>query len=171
MGGEISIIVSGGAALQPRLGRLFTCAGINILEGYGLTETAPVIAVSDFSEHGIKFGTVGPVIAGTSVNIAGDGEICVKGPGVMKGYYKEPEMTKEAVDEEGWFHTGDLGHIEPEGQLKTGRKKNCSKPHSENTSAPSQLKINSRKSFFIEELLGRGTPKFAVALSSSFRFS
>ncbi|TSA27696.1 MAG: long-chain fatty acid--CoA ligase [Bacteroidetes bacterium] len=83
MGGAIGLIVSGGAALQPRLGRMFTCAGINILEGYGLTETAPVIAVSDFSEHGIKFGTVGPVLQGQQVKIADDGEICVKGPNVM----------------------------------------------------------------------------------------
>jgi long-chain acyl-CoA synthetase len=166
LGGEINIIVSGGAALQPRLGRLFTCAGIHILEGYGLTETAPVIAVNDFSEHGIKFGTVGPVIARTSVKIAEDGEICVKGPGIMKGYFKEPEMTKEAVDEEGWFHSGDLGHIEPEGQLKiTGRKKELFKTSFGKYVSPQPIEDKFKESLFIGELLVVGEhQKFAGAL-------
>jgi long-chain acyl-CoA synthetase len=166
LGGEINIIVSGGAALQPRLGRLFTCAGIHILEGYGLTETAPVIAVNDFSEHGIKFGTVGPVIAKTSVKIAEDGEICIKGPGVMKGYYREPEMTSDAVDEEGWFHSGDLGHIEPEGQLKiTGRKKELFKTSFGKYVSPQPIEDKFKESLFIGELLVVGEhQKFAGAL-------
>jgi long-chain acyl-CoA synthetase len=166
MGGEINIIVSGGAAMQPRLGRMFTCAGIHILEGYGLTETSPVISVCDFYENGIKFGTVGPVIRNTEVKIAGDGEICVKGPGVMIGYYKEPVMTKEAVDEEGWFHTGDLGHIEPEGQLKiTGRKKELFKTSFGKYVSPQPIEDKFKESLFIEEILVVGEhQKFAAAL-------
>ncbi len=166
MGGEIKIIVSGGAALQPRLGRMFTCAGIHILEGYGLTETSPVISVCDFSENGIKFGTVGPVLKNTEVKIAGDGEICVKGPGVMIGYYKEAVMTKEAVDEEGWFHTGDLGHIEPEGQLKiTGRKKELFKTSFGKYVSPQPIEDKFKESLFIEEILVVGEhQKFAGAL-------
>ena len=166
MGGEIKIIVSGGAALQPRLGRMFTCAGIHILEGYGLTETSPVISVCDFSENGIKFGTVGPVLKNTEVKIAGDGEICVKGPGVMIGYYKDAVMTKEAVDEEGWFHTGDLGHIEPEGQLKiTGRKKELFKTSFGKYVSPQPIEDKFKESLFIEEILVVGEhQKFAGAL-------
>ncbi len=166
MGGRISIIVSGGAAMQPRLGRLFTCAGINILEGYGLTETSPVIAVSDFSEHGIKFGTVGPVLRGTTVKIADDGEICCKGPGVMIGYYKAPEMTREVIDEEGWFHTGDLGHIEPEGQLKiTGRKKELFKTSFGKYVSPQPIEDLFKESLFIDQIMVVGeNQKFAGAL-------
>jgi long-chain acyl-CoA synthetase len=166
MGGNISLIVSGGAALQPRLGRMFTCAGINILEGYGLTETSPVIAVSDFSEHGIKFGTVGPVLRGVTVKIADDGEICVKGPNVMKGYYKEPQMTEEAIDKDGWFHTGDLGHIEPEGQLKiTGRKKELFKTSFGKYVNPQLLEDKMKESLFIDQVMVVGEhQKFAGAL-------
>ncbi|MFH1161474.1 MAG: long-chain fatty acid--CoA ligase [bacterium] len=166
MGSKINLIVSGGAALQPRLGRMFTCAGINILEGYGLTETSPVIAVSDFSEHGIKFGTVGPVIGGVTVKIADDGEICVKGPNVMKGYYKEPQMTLDTIDEEGWFHTGDLGHIEPEGQLKiTGRKKELFKTSFGKYVSPQLIEDKLKESLFIDQLIVVGeNQKFAGAL-------
>jgi long-chain acyl-CoA synthetase len=166
LGGNIMLVVSGGAALQPRLGRLFTCAGINILEGYGLTETSPVIAVSDFSEHGIKFGTVGPVLRGVSVRIAEDGEICVKGPNVMKGYYKEPELTKEVFDNEGWFHTGDLGAIEPEGQLRiTGRKKEIFKTSMGKYISPQVIEEKFKESHFIDQLIVVGeNQKFAAAL-------
>ena len=166
MGSEISIIVSGGAAMQPRLGRMFSCAGIHILEGYGLTETSPVIAVCDFSENGIKFGTVGPVIRNSEVKIAEDGEICVKGPGVMIGYYKEPGMTKDAVDAEGWFHTGDLGHIEPEGQLKiTGRKKELFKTSFGKYVSPQPIEDKFKESLFIDQMIVVGeNQKFAGAL-------
>ncbi len=124
LGNNLDIVVSGGAALQPRLNRIFWAVGIRIIEGYGLTETSPVIAVSDFGPNGIKFGTVGPVLRGVQVKIADDGEILVKGPNVMMGYYKAPELTKEVMDEDGWFHTGDVGVIEPGGQLRiTDRKK------------------------------------------------
>jgi len=166
MGGEIKIIVSGGAAMQPRLGRMFTCAGIHILEGYGLTETSPVISVCDFRENGIKFGTVGPVISNTEVKIASDGEICAKGPGVMIGYYKEPEMTRDAVDSDGWFHTGDLGHIEPEGQLKiTGRKKELFKTSFGKYVSPQPIEDKFKESLFIDQILVVGeNQKFAGAL-------
>lgn len=166
LGGDINIIVSGGAALQPRLGRMFTCAGINILEGYGLTETSPVIAVSDFSEHGVKFGTVGMVLKGVQVKISDDNEICVKGPNVMKGYYKEPQMTAEAIDAEGWFHTGDLGRIEPEGQLKiTGRKKELFKTSMGKYVSPQLIEDKFKESLFIDQLIVVGEhQKFAGAL-------
>jgi len=166
MGGKIEIIVSGGAAMQPRLGRMFTCAGIHILEGYGLTETSPVVSVCDFRENGIKFGTVGPVIDGTEVKIAEDGEILVKGPGVMLGYYKEPEMTKESIDGDGWFHTGDLGHIEPEGQLKiTGRKKELFKTSFGKYVSPQPIEEKFKESLFIDQIMVVGeNQKFPGAL-------
>lgn len=124
LGGNIEVIVSGGAAIQPRLARIFWAAEMPVLEGYGLTETSPVIAVSNFFENGLKFGTVGPVLPGTEAKIAEDGEILTRGQCVTKGYYKADDLTKEAIDEDGWFHTGDIGHFEPEGQLRiTGRKK------------------------------------------------
>src|ERR1035437_268060 len=109
VGGNIKVMVSGGAALQPRLLRVFWAARIPVLEGYGLTETSPVISVNTFVEGTIKFGTVGPAISTAKIRIAEDGEILSKGPGVMIGYYKEPELTKESIDADGWFHTGDIG--------------------------------------------------------------
>jgi long-chain acyl-CoA synthetase len=123
LGKNLDIVVSGGAALQPRLNRVFWAVGIRILEGYGLTETSPVIAVNDFGPNGLKFGTVGPILKNIQVKIAEDGEILVKGPSVMQGYFKDEQLTREVIDEDGWFHTGDIGRIEPEGQLRiTDRK-------------------------------------------------
>jgi long-chain acyl-CoA synthetase len=166
LGGNISIVVSGGAALQPRLARMFTCAGINILEGYGLTETSPVIAVGDLTPDGVKFGTVGKVIKGVQVQIAEDGEILCKGPNVMKGYYKSPEMTTESIDVEGWLHTGDLGHIEPEGHLKiTGRKKELFKTSFGKYISPQPIEDKFKESLFIDQLIIVGeNQKFAGAL-------
>jgi long-chain acyl-CoA synthetase len=166
LGGNISIVVSGGAALQPRLARMFTCAGINILEGYGLTETSPVIAVGDLSPDGVKFGTVGKVIKDVQVQIAEDGEILCKGPNVMKGYYKSPEMTAETIDAEGWLHTGDLGHIEPEGHLKiTGRKKELFKTSFGKYISPQPIEDKLKESLFIDQLIVVGeNQKFAGAL-------
>ena len=165
LGGKHMLIVSGGAALQPRLSRMFNCAGFMVLE-YGLTETSPVIAVSDLGENGIKFGTVGPVLRGVTVKIAEDGEILCKGPNVMKGYFKEPEMTKTAIDEEGWFHTGDLGHIEPEGQLKiTGRKKELFKTSFGKYVSPQVIEDTFKESLFIDQLIVVGeNQKFVGAL-------
>lgn len=124
LGGNLKVVVSGGAAIQPLMSKIFHAMEVPVLEGYGLTETSPVIGVSNFFKNGIKFGTVGPSLPGVEVKIAEDGEILTRGHCVMVGYYKAPELTKEAIDEEGWFHTGDIGNIEPEGQIRiTGRKK------------------------------------------------
>jgi long-chain acyl-CoA synthetase len=166
LGGKIQIVISGGAALQPRLGRMFTCAGITILEGYGLTETSPVIAVSDLRKNGIKFGTVGPVLKEVQVKIAPDEEILVKGPSVMIGYYREPELTAESIDADGWFHTGDLGHIEPERQLKiTGRKKELFKTSFGKYISPQPIEDKFKESLFIDQIMVFGEhQKFAGAL-------
>jgi long-chain acyl-CoA synthetase len=166
LGGKIQLIISGGAALQPRLARMFTCAGMTIIEGYGLTETSPVIAVSDLTELGIKFGTVGPVLRGVKVKLANDGEILCKGANIMKGYYKEPGLTKESIDPDGWFHTGDLGHIEPEGQLKiTGRKKELFKTSFGKYISPQPIEDKFKESLFIDQIIVLGEhQKFAGAL-------
>jgi len=166
LGNNLRVIVSGGAALQPRLARVYTAAQIDILEGYGLTETSPVIAVNTFEEGGRKFGTVGKPINGVTVKIAEDDEILCKGPSVMKGYYKEPEMTKEAIDKDGWFHTGDLGKIEPEGYLKiTGRKKSIFKTAMGKYVSPEHIENRFVESPFVDAILVVGeNQKFAAAL-------
>ncbi len=166
LGGKHLLIVSGGAALQPRLARMFTCAGIDVLEGYGLTETSPVIAVNDLTENGRMFGTVGLILEDVTVKIADDGEILCKGPNVMKGYYKEPEMTNLAIDAEGWFHTGDLGRLEPEGHLKiTGRKKELFKTSFGKYISPQPIEDTFKESLFIDQIVVVGEhQKFAGAL-------
>ena len=166
LGDNLKVIVSGGAALQPRLERIFWAAGIPVLEGYGLTETSPVIAVCSFEENGMKFGTVGPVLKGVTVSIADDGEILVKGPNVMLGYYRNPELTSEAIDNEGWFHTGDIGKIEPQGQLRiTGRKKEIFKTSFGKYISPEQIENKFKESNFIDALMVVGeNQKFAAAL-------
>ncbi len=166
LGGNLKVIVSGGAALQPRLAHIFWAAGIPVLEGYGLTETSPVIAVNNFEENGVKFGTVGPVVADTTVKIAEDHEILVKGPGLMLGYYKEPELTAAAIDTEGWFHTGDLGRMEPQGQLKiTGRKKEIFKTSFGKYVSPEMIENSLKESAFIDALMVVGeNQKYAAAI-------
>jgi long-chain acyl-CoA synthetase len=166
LGGKHLLVVSGGAALQPRLARMFTCAGINVLEGYGLTETSPVISVNDLTENGTKFGTVGKVLKGVEVKIGADGEILCKGPNVMLGYFKEPEMTREAIEADGWFHTGDLGCFEPEGHLKiTGRKKELFKTSFGKYISPQPIEDTFKESLFIDQLIVVGeNQKFAGAL-------
>ena len=166
LGGKLKTIVSGGAALQPRLNRSYTAAGIPVLEGYGLTETSPVISVNHFGKNGRKFGTVGPPLRDVQVKIAEDGEILCKGPNVMKGYYKEPELTKETIDKDGWFHTGDIGRIEPEGQLKiTGRKKSMFKTAMGKYISPELIENKFKESSFIDSIVVLGeNQKFAAAL-------
>jgi long-chain acyl-CoA synthetase len=166
MGGNLKVIVSGGAALQPRLERVFWAAGIPVLEGYGLTETSPIIAVGDFSENGMKFGTVGPILRDITVKIAPDGEILVKGPNVMLGYYEDKALTMEAIDAEGWFHTGDIGQIEEEGQLRiTGRKKEIFKTSFGKYISPEHIENKFKESAFIDSIMVIGeNQKFAAAL-------
>ncbi len=166
LGDNIRVIVSGGAALQPRLNRIFWAARIPVLEGYGLTETSPVVAVNTLGKDGVKFGTVGPILTGVQVKIDVDGEILTKGPGLMQGYYKEEQLTKEVIDAEGWFHTGDLGRIEPEGQLRiTGRKKELFKTSFGKYINPSQIEDKFKESPFIDSMIVLGeNQKFAAAL-------
>jgi long-chain acyl-CoA synthetase len=166
LGGNLKVMVSGGAALQPRLARIFWAAGVPVLEGYGLTETSPVISVNNFDEDGVKFGTVGPVISNATVSFADDQEIICKGPGVMMGYYKEPDLTNAAIDENGWFHTGDLGLIETSGHLKiTGRKKEIFKTSFGKYISPELIENKFKESHFIDTLMVVGeNQKYAAAL-------
>jgi long-chain acyl-CoA synthetase len=166
LGDEVEIIVSGASALQPRLARVFTAAGIAVLEGYGLTETSPVIAVNTPDESGRCFGTVGPVIPSVEVKIAEDGEILCKGPNVMMGYYKLPEATKEAIDADGWFHTGDIGTFVDGKFLKiTDRKKEVFKTSGGKYIAPQPMENKFKESPFIEQIMVIGeNEKFPAAL-------
>jgi long-chain acyl-CoA synthetase len=166
LGGRLVVIVSGGAAIQPNLSKIFWAMNIAILEGYGLTETSPVIAVSNFFKNGVKIGTVGPPLPGIEVKIAEDGEILTRGHCLMKGYYKAPEQTVEAVDAEGWFHTGDLGQIEPEGQLRiTGRKKEMFKTAFGKYIVPTLVENKFSEHPMIDNILVVGENKqFAAAL-------
>lgn len=168
MGGRIEIIVSGGAALQPRIGRILGVANIDTLEGYGLTETSPVIAVSNPAKREIRVGTVGPILPGVDVKFAEDGEILCKGPNVMLGYFKEPEMTKNAIDEEGYFHTGDIGMLVEGKYLKiTDRKKEIFKLSGGKYIAPQMIENKLKESMFIEQAMVVGeNEKFASALIS-----
>jgi long-chain acyl-CoA synthetase len=173
LGGEIGVMVSGGAALQSRLEHIFWAAGIPVLQGYGLTETAPVIAVNPFRLPDIKLGTVGPVLDGVTVKIAEDGEILCKGPNVMMGYFKAPELTAEAIDREGFYHTGDIGRIEDGRFLRiTDRKKEMFKLSAGKYIAPQTIENRLKESFFIEQAMVIGEhQKFASALlSPNFTF-
>ena len=173
LGGNIVYIVSGGAALQPRLAHIFWADGIKVMEGYGLTETSPVIAVNNPLTGEVMFGTVGPVIEEVEVKIADDGEILARGPNIMLGYYKQPELTAEAIDEEGWFHTGDIGVMVNNKFLKiTDRKKEMFKLSSGKYIAPQVIENKLKESFFIENLMVVGeNQKFASALiSPNFEF-
>jgi long-chain acyl-CoA synthetase len=166
VGGNLISSMSGGAALQPRLARIFNAAGIPILEGYGLTETSPVISTNSMHPNGIKFGTVGKVIDGVTVKIAEDGEILVKGPNVMLGYYNNPEATAEVIDAEGWFHTGDIGELDKDGFLKiTDRKKQIFKTSGGKYIAPALIENKLHESPYIEQAMVVGEyQKFPSAL-------
>lgn len=174
LGGNLKMIVSGGAALQPRLARVFWAAGIPVLEGYGLTETSPVIAVSHYQQpDSTRFGSVGPILENLEVKIAEDGEILMKGPSLMVGYYKDEQLTNEVIDKDGWFHTGDIGRIEDGRFLYiTDRKKEMFKMSSGKYVAPQVIENKLKESFFIEQAMVVGeNEKFITALiSPNFSF-
>lgn len=168
LGNNIIYIVSGGAALQPRIARVLGMAGMLNLEGYGLTETSPVISVNNPETKAMKIGTVGEVLSNVQLKFADDGEILCKGPGVMQGYYKAPDLTAEVIDEEGWFHTGDIGILEDGKYLKiTDRKKEMFKLSAGKYIAPQMIENKLKGSFFIEQIMVIGAgEKFASALIS-----
>jgi long-chain acyl-CoA synthetase len=154
LGGNLKFIVSGSASLHPSLARIFWAARIPILEAYGLTETSPGITFSRFEPGMMKFGTVGLLLSGIQMKIAGDGEILCKGPNVMMGYLNRPERTAEVIDPEGWFHTGDIGVIEDGRFLKiTDRKKEIFKTSSGKYIAPQPIEQRLRESPFIENIM------------------
>ncbi len=165
LGGNIKLIVTGGAACQVRLIRIFTAAGIPIYEGYGPTENSPVISVNRKTKNGTRFGTVGPVIEGQEVKLEPDGEICVKGPSVMMGYYKRPDLTAETIIN-GWLHTGDIGIFEEGKFLKiTDRKKELFKTSGGKYVAPQPIENKMKESPFVEQMMVVGAEqKFVGAL-------
>ncbi len=166
LGGSIKLITSGSAALQPRLSRVFWAAGIPIAEGYGLTETSPVISVSKVKPPDFKIGCVGTIIDCMEVRIAEDGEILTKGDSVMQGYYNNPEATAEAIDKDGWFHTGDIGELVDGKYLKiTDRKKEIFKTSGGKYVAPQMVENKLKESKFIEQCIVVGeNQKFPSAL-------
>jgi long-chain acyl-CoA synthetase len=173
LGGNIVIISSAGAPLQERLARLFWATGMCVLEGYGLTETSPVVSINNFCSKEVMFGTVGPLLKDVQVKIAEDGEILTKGPNQMLGYYKEPKLTEEAIDKEGWFHTGDIGTFVGGKYLKiTDRKKEIFKISSGKYIAPQVIENKLKESMIIDQVMVIGeNQKFASALiAPDFQF-
>ena len=172
LGGNLDLMVSGSAALQPRLARIFAAAEIPVMEGYGLTETSPVIAVNDMRNRGFKVGTVGKVISNVEVKIAEDGEILCKGPNVMMGYYKDEKLTNEVIID-GYFHTGDIGEIDSEGFLKiTDRKKEMFKTSGGKYIAPQIIENTMKQSRFIDQIMviGDGQKMPAAFIQPNFDF-
>tara|TARA_R110000851_G_scaffold77514_2_gene170517 strand:- start:125715 stop:127493 length:1779 start_codon:yes stop_codon:yes gene_type:complete len=172
LGGNLKAIASGSAPLQPRLARVFNAAQIPVMEGYGLTETSPVVSVNDMRGKGFKIGTVGRPLRETEVKIAEDGEILVKGPQVMVGYYKNDEET-EKVMEGGYFHTGDIGEIDSDGFLKiTDRKKEMFKTSGGKYVAPQVIENVMKQSRFIEQMMviGEGEKMPAALIQPDFAF-
>ncbi|NAS11655.1 AMP-dependent synthetase/ligase [Poritiphilus flavus] len=172
LGGNLALIASGSAALQPRLARIFNAAEMGVMEGYGLTETSPVISVNDMRNGGFKIGTVGRPIGRTDVKIAEDGEICIKGPQVMLGYYKDPEKTAEVI-KDGYFHTGDIGELDADGFLKiTDRKKQMFKTSGGKYVAPQLLENRFKQSQFIEQIMvvGEGEKMPAAIIQPNYEF-
>lgn len=159
LGNDLRCIISGGAACQVRLIRIFTAAKIPIMEGYGLTETSPVICVNRYEEKGRMFGTVGPLLANVEVKIAEDGEILCKGPNVMMGYYKRPELTADSI-KDGWYYTGDIGMMVENEFLKiTDRKKELFKTSGGKYVAPLPIENKLKESFFVEQVMVVGAEK------------
>jgi len=172
LGGELKAVASGSAALQPRLARVFNAAEIPVMEGYGLTETSPVVSVNDMRDYHFRIGTVGKVIKDTEVKIASDGEILVKGPQVMMGYYNEPELTASVL-KDGYFHTGDIGELDKDGFLKiTDRKKEMFKTSGGKYVAPQVLENAMKESLFIEQIMviGDGEKMPAAFIQLNFDF-
>ncbi|MCK5537060.1 MAG: long-chain fatty acid--CoA ligase, partial [Bacteroidales bacterium] len=165
-GNKIKIIIVGGAALQPRLSRAFRAAGIKLSEGYGLTETSPVIAVNHENYPDVRFGTVGPIMEHIQVKITDDSEILVKGPNIMLGYYKDEKATQEAFDDEGWFKTGDIGEMIDNKFLKiTDRKKEIFKLSTGLYITPQIIENTLKKSEYIDQIMVVGeNEKFVSAL-------
>jgi len=173
-GGNLRLVVSGGAALQPRLSRLFFAAGIPLMEGYGLTETAPVIA-SNYTEKpgNLMIGTVGTIFDSVNVRFADDGEILVKGPNIMMGYYKDEKTTAEVIDRDGWFHTGDIGTLLKGKFLKiTDRKKEMFKLSNGKYIAPQAIENLLKESDFIEQVIivGESEKHASALLAPNFEF-
>ena len=164
LGGNIIGIMSGAAALQPRLCRIFNAAGIPIVEAYGLTETSPGITSNRYEKGGYYIGTVGPALPGVEIKLAENGEILCKGPNVTKGYYKRPDFTKEAIDEDGWFHTGDVGELVNGRFLKiTDRIKEIFKTSGGKFVAPQPIENKMKESLFIEQIMVIGENRNYVA--------
>lgn len=172
LGGNVNAIASGSAALQPRLARIFLAAGIPILEGYGLTETSPVVTVNNFVT-GIRIGSVGPLVDKVQVKIAPDGEILVKGPNVMMGYYNNEEATREVFDADGWFCTGDIGEFQEGKFLRiTDRKKEIFKTSGGKYIVPQAMENRLKESRFIEQamVIGEGEKFPAVLIVPNYAF-
>lgn len=168
LGGNVMQINSGASALQPRLARVFWAAGIKVCEGYGLTETSPVVTASIGTKEEIRIGYVGKIVKDVQVKIAEDGEILVKGPNVMQGYYREPEMTAEVL-KNGWFHTGDIGELDGEYLKITDRKKEMFKTSGGKYIAPQVMENKFKESLLIEQLIvvgdGRNFPAALIVPS------
>ena len=172
LGGNLSVMVSGSAALQTRLTRMFAAAGMPVMEGYGLTETSPVITVNDVRNGNFRIGTVGKVITNVIIKIAADGEILCKGPNVMIGYFKDNVLTNEVI-KDGYFHTGDIGEIDADGFLKiTDRKKEMFKTSGGKYIAPQLIESAMKQSHFIEQIMviGDGEKMPAAFIQPNFDF-
>jgi long-chain acyl-CoA synthetase len=172
LGGELELLVCGSAALQTRLSKVFCAAGIPVMEGYGLTETSPVISVNDMRNKGFRVGSVGKVLDGVTVKIAEDGEILCQGSNVMVGYYKDEAQTNEVI-KDGYFHTGDIGEFDADGFLKiTDRKKEMFKTSGGKYIAPQMLENHFKQSRFIEQIMviGDGEKMPAAFIQPSFEF-
>lgn len=172
LGGELELLVCGSAALQTRLSKVFCAANIPVMEGYGLTETSPVISVNDMRNGGFRVGSVGKVIDGVKVKIAEDGEILCQGPNVMIGYYKDETQTNDVI-KDGYFHTGDIGEIDQDGFLKiTDRKKEMFKTSGGKYIAPQVLENTFKQSRFIDQIMviGDGEKMPAAFIQPNFDF-